>query len=78
MNTNSDNEEGACTPLLPIGLSNTRGENISAVGNSGASVCPVAKSEVRKNNLKLMKRGKNSITQGMGKLNLVKSRGIVW
>ena len=60
MDINSDNEEGACTPLLLIGLSNTRGENISVVGDSGASVniCPVAKSEVRKNNLKLIKRGK--------------------
>ena len=74
---NMDNEEGACTPLLLIGLSNARGEDISVIGDSGASVCPVAKSEVRKNNLKLIKRGKNSITRGMGKLNLVKSRGIV-
>ena len=75
---NSDNEEGACTPLLLIGLSNARGEDISVIGDSGASVSPVAESEVRKNNLKLIKRGKNSITRGMGKLNLVKSRAIVW
>ena len=57
MDTNSDNEEGACTPLLLIGLSNARGEDISVVGDSGASVCPVAKSEVCKNNLKLIQRG---------------------
>ena len=80
MDINSDNEEGACTPLLLIGLSNVRGEDIAVVGDSGASVCPVAESEVCKNNLKLIKKGKNSITRGMGicKLNLVKSRGIVW
>ena len=45
---NSDNEEGACTPLLLIGLSNAKGKNISVIGDSGASVCPVAKSEVCK------------------------------
>ena len=62
MDTNSDSKEGACTPLLLIGISNAKGEDISVVGDSGASVCPVAKSEVCKNNLKVIKRGRNSIT----------------
>jgi len=70
-----EEKEFSSTPAILIGTTNSQGEGIVVVGDSGASVCLIQESEVFRNGLKVLRRNEESITKGIGKNGIIMCKG---
>ena len=73
----SKEKECSRTPAILIGTTNSQGEGIVVVGDSGSSICLIQESEVSRNGLKVLSGNKETVTKSIGKNGIIKCKGTV-
>ena len=74
---NDEKKELSRMLAILIDTTNSQGEGIVVVGDSGASICLIQEMEVSRNKLKVLSRNKETATKGIGKNGIIKCKGTV-